>query len=480
MITQIKTQVLVLGSGPGGYSAAFRCSDLGLTTTIVERYPKLGGVCLNIGCIPSKTLLNIAKLIKTHKNLNKYGILSKPAYNIDLDINKMRLWKDNIINKLSRGLDAMSKARNIKIIHGFGKFINSNTLEVSNHQNNINIIFDQAIIATGSHPISLSSLPNDQRIWNSSDALSLELIPKKLLIIGSGAIGLEMATIYHSLGSKVDLVEKYNQIIPFLDKEIVNLFLNNLSKEINFLTNTKINEAQITKDGVYVVMENNINTHLKYTNLYDAVLVAIGRSPNSYNLNLDKIGINTNEYGFIPTDKQMRTNTSHIFAIGDIIGHPMLAHKSAHEGHIAAEVIAGKKYYFDSKAIPSIIYTDPEIAWVGYTEKEAKDKNINYDTATFPWNALGKAISSDCTKGITKLIFDKKTNRIIGGVVLGSHASEIIGEIALAIEMGCDVEDITLTIHAHPTLYESIALAASVYNGSITELPPIPITTKNP
>lgn len=466
---QFKTQVLVLGSGPGGYSAAFRCADLGINTTIIERYPNLGGVCLNVGCIPSKTLLNIAKLIQVNKNINKYGILLKNN-DIDIDIEKISKWKTNIINKIAYNLLHMAKLRNVKIINGLGQFINNNTIKILNHQKISEITFDYAIIATGSHPISLPCMPDDKRIWDSTDALSLKSIPKKLLIIGSGAIGLEIATIYSALGVTIDIIEIHDQIIPCLDEDVAKFFYKTINNNIKIMTNTEINKIYNQDDGIYVQLQNKINLNLKHTNRYDCILVAIGRNPNSHNLNLKNIGINTDKHGFVIINNQMRTNIPNIFAIGDIIGHPMLAHKSIYEGHIVAEIISGKKHYYTAKVIPSIIYTHPEIAWVGYTEKEAKFKNINYKVTTFPWTALGKAIASDCTEGITKLIFDNKTHRIIGGTVIGSHASELIGEIALSIEMGCDVEDITLTMHAHPTLYESIKLASSIYNGSITDL----------
>lgn len=472
--TQFQTQVLVLGSGPGGYSTAFRCADLGMHTTIVERYPNLGGVCLNVGCIPSKSLLHIAKLIKINKNINKHGFFTK-SNDVDIDINKICLWKKDIINKLSNNLTTMSKLRNIKVINGFGEFIDDHTLKASNNYTISEIKFDYAVIATGSHPTSLSFIPNDKRIWNSTDALSLQSIPKKLLIIGSGAIGLEMATVYHALGVKIDIVEMCDQIMPILDEDIARLFYKKIKNSFNIINNTTISEVSPKEDRIYVHMKNNSDINIEYTNYYDAILIAVGRSPNTHTLNLKNIGININKHGFITVDSQMKTNIPHIFAIGDIIGHPMLAHKSIYEGHIVAEILSGKKYYYNAKAIPSIVYSDPEIAWVGITEKEAKIKHINYETAIFPWTALGKAITSDCTTGITKLIFDKNTHRIIGGTILGAHASEIIGEITLAIEMGCDVEDITLTIHAHPTLYESISLAATIYTGSITDLPNLKI-----
>lgn len=471
MHSKINTQVLVIGSGPGGYSAAFRSADLGMDTMIIEQYPNLGGVCLNIGCIPSKTLLHIAKLINTQKKLNKYGIF--PG-NTSIDIKKIRSWKNTIISQLSHNLHKMANTRNIKIVNGFGTFINDHTLRVDNTEIPLEITFKYAIIAAGSHPISLPSLlpttnNNDPRIWNSTDALALTSIPKKLLIIGSGAIGLEIATIYHALGAQIDIVEVHSHIIPILDIDIINVFTKIIKKQITLIVNTEIITIDQKPESICVTMKNKKDMS-QYTQCYDAILIAIGRAPNGNTLNAIQAGIHVDKQGFIPVDTQMRTNIQHIFAIGDIVGHPMLAHKSIHEGHIAAEVIFGKKRYFDAKIIPSIIYTDPEIAWVGCNEKNAQQKNINYEVSIFPWSASGKAITADCTNGITKLIFDKKTNRIIGGTILGTHAGEILGEIALAIEMGCDAEDITLTIHAHPTLYESIALTSSIYTGSITDL----------
>lgn len=475
MHTKINTQVLVLGSGPGGYSAAFRCADLGLDTIMIEQYSNLGGVCLNVGCIPSKTLLHIAKLINTQKELNKYGIFTGDTH---IDINKIRSWKNIIISQLSRNLSIMANQRNIKIINGFGKFIDPHTLFVNDIQKPLEITFKYAIIAAGSHPISLPSFllttttKKDPRIWNSTDALKLTSIPKKLLIIGSGAIGLEIATIYHSLGTKIDIVEIHNHIVPILDTDIIYTFTKIIQKKFNIIVNTEIIAIHPKQDGLYITMKNN-KEKLQHTQCYDAILVAIGRAPNGNIFKSTQLGIHIDKNGFIPVDNQMRTNIQHIFAIGDIIGHPMLAHKSIYEGHIAAEVIFGNKRYFDPKIIPSIIYSDPEIAWVGCNEKEAQQKNIDYEVSNFPWSASGKAIAADCKNGVTKLIFNKKTNRIIGGTILGTHAGEMLGEIALAIEMGCDAEDITLTIHAHPTLYESIALASSIYDGSITDLPNI-------
>ncbi|ONG09371.1 dihydrolipoyl dehydrogenase [Escherichia coli] len=427
MSTEIKTQVVVLGAGPAGYSAAFRCADLGLETVIVERYNTLGGVCLNVGCIPSKALLHVAKVIEEAKALAEHGIVfGEPK----TDIDKIRTWKEKVINQ---------------------------------H-------FDNAIIAAGSRPIQLPFIPHeDPRIWDSTDALELKEVPERLLVMGGGIIGLEMGTVYHALGSQIDVVEMFDQVIPAADKDIVKVFTKRISKKFNLMLETKVTAVEAKEDGIYVTMEGKKAP--AEPQRYDAVLVAIGRVPNGKNLDAGKAGVEVDDRGFIRVDKQLRTNVPHIFAIGDIVGQPMLAHKGVHEGHVAAEVIAGKKHYFDPKVIPSIAYTEPEVAWVGLTEKEAKEKGISYETATFPWAASGRAIASDCADGMTKLIFDKESHRVIGGAIVGTNGGELLGEIGLAIEMGCDAEDIALTIHAHPTLHESVGLAAEVFEGSITDLP---------
>ncbi|AKC59735.1 dihydrolipoyl dehydrogenase [Blochmannia endosymbiont of Polyrhachis (Hedomyrma) turneri] len=463
------TQVAVLGAGPGGYSAAFRCADLGIHTTIIERYPTLGGVCLNVGCIPSKTLLDIAKIIDNTNKLSENGIFKEKTI---YDIHAIRKWKERIVNQLTNSLNSMAKMRNINIVNGHGRFIDKNNIHITNNNNNTIINFEHAIIATGSHPNKLPFIPyNDQRIWDSTDALELKYIPKNLLIIGSGAIGLEMATIYNSLGSQVDVIELLNQPIPDVDEDITRLFIKYTQKQFNLFLGTQVTKITPKTDGIYVNTENG--QCVKNKTHYDTIIVAVGRKPNSELLNLNNINININQSGFIKVDNQMRTNISNIFAIGDVIGTPMLAHKSIHEGHIAAEVIAGMKSYFDPKVIPSVIYTNPEVAWIGFTEKTAKIHNMNYEVANFPWLASGRAITSNAQEGITKLLFNKKTHRIIGGIVLGKHASELLGEIGLAIEMGCDAEDISLTIHAHPSLHETIGLSAAVYEGSITDIPNI-------
>ena len=467
MSTEIKAQVVVLGAGPAGYSAAFRCADLGLETVLIERYSTLGGVCLNVGCIPSKALLHVAKVIEEAKALASHGIVfGEPQ----TDIDKVRLWKEKVISQLTGGLAGMAKGRKVTVVNGLGQFTGANTIEVNGEKGKTTITFDNAIIAAGSRPIQLPFIPHeDPRVWDSTDALQLKTVPGRLLVMGGGIIGLEMGTVYHALGSQIDVVEMFDQVIPAADKDIVKLFTKRISSKFNLMLETKVTAVEAKEDGIYVTMEGKKGP--AEPQRYDAVLVAIGRTPNGKLLAADKAGVEVDDRGFIHVDKQMRTNVPHIFAIGDIVGQPMLAHKGVHEGHVAAEVISGLKHYFDPKVIPSIAYTEPEVAWVGLTEKEAKEKGISYETATFPWAASGRAIASDCAEGMTKLIFDKESHRVIGGASGGTNGGELLGEIGLAIEMGCDAEDLALTIHAHPTLYESIGMAAEIYEGSITDLP---------
>ncbi|ASJ98120.1 dihydrolipoyl dehydrogenase [Shewanella marisflavi] len=467
MSNEIKTQVVVLGAGPAGYSAAFRAADLGLETVIVERFSTLGGVCLNVGCIPSKALLHVSKVIEEAKAISNHGVVfGEPQ----IDLDKLREFKQSVISQLTGGLGGMSKMRKVNVVNGFGKFTGPNTIEVAGEDGVKVVHFEQAIIAAGSRPIQLPFIPHeDPRIWDSTDALELKEVPSKLLVMGGGIIGLEMGTVYSSLGSEIDVVEMFDQVIPAADKDIVRVYTKKIKKKFNLILETKVTAVEAKEDGIYVSMEGKKAPSEPVR--YDAVLVAIGRTPNGKLIDADKAGVNIDERGFINVDKQMRTNVPHIYAIGDIVGQPMLAHKGVHEGHVAAEVIAGMKHYFDPKVIPSIAYTDPEVAWVGLTEKEAKEQGIAYETATFPWAASGRAIASDCSDGMTKLIFDKETHRVIGGAIVGVNGGELLGEIGLAIEMGCDAEDLALTIHAHPTLHESVGLAAEIYEGSITDLP---------
>ncbi|WP_343192327.1 dihydrolipoyl dehydrogenase [Buchnera aphidicola (Formosaphis micheliae)] len=462
------TQVVIIGAGPAGYSAAFRCADLGLQTTLIEAHSnKLGGVCLNVGCIPSKSLLHIAKVIMDARKLSSSGIeFNQPVINIK----KICKWKDNIVNDLNFGLMNLVKQRNIKVFFGKAKFLSTTSILIESNKENIVISFDHVIIATGSYARELSDVVTcyDHRIWNSSSALELREIPKKLLVVGGGIIGLEMATIYSALGSKVDVIESGVKLLPMIDQDIIDIFMKSISGRFEIILNSCVSKVVPHKTGISVNIENN---HKPYKIVdYDVVLIAIGRQANFDDLNIDKIGIKINQFGCIQVNQQLRTNIPNVYAIGDVVGSPMLAHKGIHEGHIAAEVISGKNHFFSPKVIPCVAYTDPEIAWVGITEMEAKKNNLNYKIAKFPWSASGRALTSHSTIGLTKLIFSLDSNRIIGGEIVGSNASELLSEISLAIEMGCDAEDISLTIHAHPTLNESIGLAAEIFTGTITDL----------
>ena len=466
MSNELKTQVVVLGGGPGGYSAAFRAADLGLEVTLVESRETLGGVCLNVGCIPSKALLHVAKVIDDAAEMSSHGV-TFGAPKIDLD--QVRTWKDSVVGQLTGGLEGMAKMRKVKVVSGYGKFTGSNTLVVEGADGATTITFDNAIIAAGSKPVNLPFIPEDDRVIDSTGALELKDVPEKLLVLGGGIIGLEMGTVYRALGSAIDVVEFADQLVPAADKDIIKIYQKYVSKKFNVMLSTKVVGVEAKEDGLYVTFEGK-NAPAEPVR-YDKVLVAVGRTPNGNLLDAEKAGVNVDERGFINVDKQLRTNVSHIFAIGDLVGQPMLAHKAVHEGHVAAEVISGQKHFFDPKCIPSIAYTDPEIAWVGVTEKEAKEQGLKIETAVFPWAASGRAIASARTEGSTKLIFDKESGRIIGGAMIGINAGEMLGEIGLGIEMGADGEDLALTIHAHPTLNESIGLAAEIFEGSITDLP---------
>ncbi|WP_348769542.1 dihydrolipoyl dehydrogenase [Buchnera aphidicola] len=465
MRQNIEAEVLILGSGPAGYSAAFRCADLGLDTVLIERYSKLGGVCLNVGCIPSKALLHIAKVIKQANDLSEVGVFfNKPS----IDLKKVQIWKTSIVNKLTHSLFNLSKKRNIRFIEGTAYFESDHNVIVENCKNEFNISFKNAVIATGSSSIQIPSFPiEDSRIWDSSDALEIKNIPDRFLIVGGGIIGLEMATIYSALGSIVDIVDRFNVFLPSVDSDISKVYMKSINKKFNVFLNTHITSLEAKDDGLIVSMAGeNIKNNVCYNN----VLVAIGRSPNTKNLGLDQIGIKLNKSGFIEINNQLRTNISNIYAIGDVTGFPMLAHKAIHESHIVAEVISGKNHYFEPKVIPSVAYTDPEIAWVGLNEKDAIKSKIDYETSIIPWNVSGRAHASNCTVGMTKLIFNKKNNQVIGGAIVGENAGELINEVTLAIEMGCDAEDLSLTIHAHPTLSESICLASEIFQGTATDL----------
>ena len=459
--------VAVLGSGPGGYTAAFRAADLGKKVILIERYSTIGGVCLNVGCIPSKALLHTAKVITDAEDTASHGVsFNQP--NIDLD--QLRNWKANkVVKKLTAGLAQMAKQREVKIIEGEGKFISPNQINVNLNDGTEKIIeFKSAIIAAGSQSSKIPNMPDDERIMDSTGALELKDIPKKLLIIGGGIIGLEMGTVYDALGSNVSVVELSDGLIQGCDRDIVKPLQRRMENRFeNIWLNTKVEKMEAKKEGVIVHFEGS-DVPKKAT--FDRVLVAVGRKPNGHKIDAEKAGVQVDDHGFISVDKQMRTNVNHIYAIGDIVGQPMLAHKATHEGKIAAEVIAGEKVEFQAMTIPSVAYTDPEIAWAGVTEDEAKANNIAIEKAVFPWAASGRAISTNRTEGMTKLIFNKKTNRIIGASIVGTNAGELIAETVLSIEMGADANDIGLSIHPHPTLSESVAMAAEIKEGTITDL----------
>ncbi|MCF6808378.1 dihydrolipoyl dehydrogenase [Thiotrichales bacterium 19S9-12] len=465
-MTTKQTEVVVLGSGPGGYSAAFRAADLGKKVTLIERYDSLGGVCLNVGCIPSKALLHIAKVVDESNDLQKKGVVEFGE--IKFNREKILNWKNSVVSKLTTGLKGMAKMRKVDVVHGYGKFISDTAIEVEKDGKKTTVNFEQAIIAAGSQPIKLPFIPEDPRIIDSTGALEMAEIPDNMLIIGGGIIGLEMAQVYHTLGSKITVVEFMDQLMGAADKDIVKPYEKMVSKHYDIRLETKVTKVEAKKDGIYVSMEGKKGNDKPEK--FDRVLVAVGRTPNGKLIGAENAGVHVDERGFISVDNQQRTNVSNIFAIGDIIGQPMLAHKAVPEGRLAAEVIAGKKHFFDPKCIPSVAYTDPEVAWTGLTEKEAKEKGIEYDTGVFPWAASGRSLSLGRDEGLTKVLFDEN-NVIIGAGIVGPNAGELIAEASLAIEMGADAEDIALTIHPHPTLSESIAMATEVFEGTATDLP---------
>ncbi|MGR8941878.1 MAG: dihydrolipoyl dehydrogenase [Gammaproteobacteria bacterium] len=462
----LHSEVLVLGGGPGGYTAAFRAADLGKQVTLVERYPVLGGVCLNVGCIPSKALLHMAQLIHEAEEVQSHGLsFGKP----EIDIDKIRAWKASVSKSLNDGLAGLVKQRKVNYVQGTGRFAAPNMVEVETPEGIKTITFEQAIIAAGSQPTRIPGFPNDDpRLWDSTDALELKQVPKKLLIVGGGIIGLEMATVYHAFGSEISVVELMDQIIPGCDKDLVTPLQRKIKKQYkNLWLETRVTSIEPQADGLKVSFEGK---GAPEADVFDAVLVAVGRRPNGKLIGAEAAGITVNEQGFIPVDKQQRTNVPHIFAIGDIVGNPMLAHKAAHEGKVAAEVAAGHKAGFDALTIPSVAYTDPEIAWMGLTENQAKAQGIDYDKAAFPWAASGRSLSLGRKEGITKIICDKATGRILGAGMVGPNAGELIAEAVLALEMGADADDIALTIHPHPTLSETFGFAAEMLNGTITDL----------
>lgn len=460
--------LVVLGAGPGGYSAAFRAADLGLNVTLIERYSTLGGVCLNVGCIPSKALLHVTEVMEEAASLAKSGVhFAKP----EIDLDALRAHKEGVIKKLTGGLAGMAKARKVNVIQGEARFSGSHEFTVSTAEGEKKIQFKQCIIAAGSESVKLPFMPEDSRVIDSTGALKLQDVPARMLVVGGGIIGLEMATVYHALGSKIDVVEMMDGLMAGADKDLVKVWQKrNPDLFENLMLKTKTVGAEAKADGIYVRFEGEGAP--AEAQRYDRVLVAVGRRPNGKALNIEAAGVNVDERGFIPVDKQMRTNQPHIFAIGDIVGQPMLAHKAVHEAHVAAEVAAGHKAFFDARVIPGVAYTSPEVAWVGVTEASAKNDGIAIEKAVFPWAASGRAIANGCEDGFTKLIVDKNNGRVIGGGIVGPNAGDMIGEIALAIEMNAVPADIALTIHPHPTLGESIGLAAEVFEGSCTDLPP--------
>ena len=464
----ISTEVVVLGSGPGGYTAAFRAADLGKKVVLIERYSTLGGVCLNVGCIPSKALLHTAKVITEAEETAHHGVtFSKP----NIDLAALKHWKENdVVAKLTGGLASMAKQRAVTTVQGLGKFISPNQIAVTAADGKVTIVaFENAIIAAGSQATKFPGAPVDSRIMDSTGALELADIPKRMLVIGGGIIGLEMGTVYDALGTKVSVVEFMDGLVQGCDRDLVRPLQKRMEKRFeSIMLSTKVSKMEAKADGIYVSFEGE--NAPKETQVYDRVLVSIGRKPNGKNINAELAGVKVNDWGFIDVDKQMRTNVPHIFAIGDIVGQPMLAHKATHEGKVAAEVIAGLKVEFQAKAIPSVAYTDPEIAWAGVTEIEAKAKGIEIEKASFPWAASGRAISVARTEGTTKLIFDKTTHRLIGAGIVGVNAGELLAEAVLAIEMGADAHDLGLTIHAHPTLSETVCFAAEMKEGTITDL----------
>jgi len=466
----IECEMLVLGAGPGGYSAAFRAADLGLTTVLVERYPTLGGVCLNVGCIPSKALLHTAAVMEEAKAMAAHGItFAEPQ----IDLAKLRTHKEKVVGKLTTGLAGMAKARKVTVVEGVGKFLDPYHLEVTprNGGEHKVVKFDKVIIAAGSRAIKLPFMPDDPRVVDSTDALELRQVPKSMLVIGGGIIGLEMAIVYSTLGARIDVVEMLDGLMTGADRDLVKVWeKKNAGRFDKVMLKTKTVSAEATPAGIKVSFEGEKAPAEPQT--YEMVLVAVGRSPNGNKIDAEKAGIAVSDRGFISVDNQMRTNMPHIFAIGDVVGQPMLAHKAVHEAHVAAETAAGKNSVLEARQIPSVAYTDPEVAWAGLTEDQCKAQGLKYGKAVFPWAASGRAIANGRDEGFTKLLFDESNHRVLGGGIVGTHAGDLIGEVCLAVEMGCDPVDIGKTIHPHPTLCESIGMAAEVFEGVCTDLPP--------
>ena len=464
-IITIKADVAVLGSGPGGYTAAFRAADLGLKTVLIERYPSLGGVCLNVGCIPSKALLHVAKVISDTREAAAYGVeFGEP----NIDRTRLLRWKDKILTRLTGGLKGLAGQRQVTLVQGAGQFVSPNRIAVATGDGTQDVEFDKAIIAVGSRPVSLPDCPDDARVMDSTGALALPDIPSRLLIIGGGIIGLEMAAVYHELGSRISVVELLDNLMTGADPDLVKPLQKRIARQYeNIYLGTRVTGIRPEENAVVVGFSG---PQAPSEDTFDRVLVAVGRHPNGKHIGADNAGINVDEQGFIPVDKQQRTNVANIFAVGDVTGAPMLAHKATHEGKVAAQVAAGMNSAFDARVIPSVAYTDPEVAWVGVTEVEAEQQGLKFGKGVFPWAASGRSLSLGRSEGLTKLLFDEQTRRVIGAGIVGSNAGDLIAELALAIEMDCTAEDIGLTIHPHPTLAETVAGAAEMFEGTITDL----------
>ena len=467
----IHAEVLVLGSGPGGYTAAFRAADLGKKVVLVERYSSLGGVCLNVGCIPSKALLHAAKVIDEASHFAEHGLTFGPP---EIDLDRLRGWKDGVVGRLTGGLKTLAKQRKVQVVTGTGRFTSDRTVAVDGEDGTTTVSFDHAVIAAGSQVTRIPGMPyDDPRMIDSTGALELAQIPKRMLVIGGGIIGLEMATVYHALGTKVTVVELLDRLIPGADRDLVRPLHKRIAKRYeNIFLETKVTSVTPTDDGLEAAFEvvGKGGEGAPEKDVFDVVLLAIGRRPNGKEISADAAGVHVDERGFIPVDHQQRTNVPHIFAIGDIVGQPMLAHKAVHEGKVAAEVAAGEKSAFDARVIPSVAYTDPEVAWVGITEEEAKQSGQKVGKGSFPWAASGRSLALGRDEGLTKILFDPETDRVIGGGMVGPQAGDLIAEIALAIEMDCDARDIGLTIHPHPTLSETVGMSAEAFEGTLTDL----------
>ncbi len=463
----IQAQVVVLGSGPGGYTAAFRAADLGKQVVLIEKDDFLGGVCLNVGCIPSKALLHVAEVVSEAREFSELGVTYQEP---DIDINKLREHKNKVVGRLTGGLKQLAKQRKVQVVNGYGKFTSPHTIAVEAADGAVQVVgFEHCIIAAGSSVTKLPFIPwEDERVWDSTDALEVNNIPERLLVVGGGIIGLEMATVYHALGAKVTVVELGPGLIPGADRDLLKPFERTLKKRYeNIFVNTRVTELTPTDEGIVCKFEGK---KVPEQDTFDNVLVAIGRSPNGKLIDADKAGVQVNEYGFIPVDSQQRTNVEHIFAIGDVVGQPMLAHKATHEAKVAAEVIDGQPRHFDARTIPSVAYTDPEVAWCGQTEEQLKAEGIDYEKGVFPWAASGRALSVGADVGMTKVLYDKNTHQMLGAGILGKNAGELIAEAALAVEMGAEMEDVALTIHPHPTLSETLNFATEVAEGTCTDI----------